>query len=95
MSVIDDFLKALDRFKWWRDLQGVPDLVARLERRIAALEAGKTLGDDREVCPFCRTGRLDLVDEKPDPAFDGGVVDQTWRCNDPACGRTHQQQSVR
>lgn len=40
------------------------------------------------VCPWCRAGRLEVIEETPDPNFGAlGVSSLTLRCDAPACGR--------
>lgn len=40
------------------------------------------------LCPWCGTGRLEVIEETPDPNFGAlGVSSRTLRCNAPACGR--------
>ena len=46
------------------------------------------LQDNRQTCAFCGKGKLVLIAERPDPNFGAlGVVEQTFRCNFPECGK--------
>lgn len=91
MSVVADVLAALDRLRWWNDLKHAPPKIAELEKRIAALEKAAQPADTREVCPFCRQGRFDLIDEMPDPMFgDVGVMRRTFVCS--VCRKTTSRQ---
>jgi len=82
MGMIDDIMKALDRWEVWRDLQQVPTKMEALERRIAELETklgGKWPGD---VCPYCgaqafRLERTDMLGKR-----------ETWKCGE--CAQTQE-----
>ena len=53
----------------------------------------RPIADDRETCRFCRIGKLDLVDSKPDPIFgDVGLKLETLKCNNAACSKTDERQ---
>jgi hypothetical protein len=40
------------------------------------------------VCPWCRAGHLEVIEETPDPNFGAlGVSSLTLRCDALACGR--------
>ena len=55
---------------------------------LRALIAKLALRDDRPTCPSCGKGKLVLISERPDPNFGAlGVVEQTLRCDNPACGK--------
>jgi hypothetical protein len=44
--------------------------------------------DDRPACEFCGQGKLDLIDERPDPIFGVlGVTCQTLKCDFLECGK--------
>jgi len=85
MGLLDDILKALDRHTVWKRLQGIPDEVDALQRRISDLEeklGGKWPAD---VCRFCgeRTVRLHWTY----PGIDAkGNVREDWLCT--ACEKT-------
>jgi hypothetical protein len=41
-----------------------------------------------EVCPTCGKGKLQVLDEVPDPTFGTlGVVQRTLKCDAPQCGQ--------
>ena len=44
--------------------------------------------EPRATCPWCGRGKIDLVEEKPDPIFGAlGVASRTLRCDAVDCGR--------
>lgn len=44
--------------------------------------------DDRPTCGWCKRGRLDLIEEKPDPIFGAlGMTVSTLKCDAPECGK--------
>jgi hypothetical protein len=44
--------------------------------------------DDRPTCRCCGQGRLELIDERPDPIFGAlGMTCQTLRCDFLECGK--------
>jgi len=44
--------------------------------------------DDRPACECCGQGKLDLIDERPDPIFGAlGMTCQTFRCDFLECGK--------
>ena len=60
------------------------DLLAELHVVAARL----ALREDRLVCGCCGTGRLVLIDERPDPNFAIlGLLRQTLKCDSPECGK--------
>lgn len=78
MGMIDDIMKALDRWEEWRLMRSLPVEFARLERRVAELEeklGGKWPAD---VCRFCgeRGMRLTRV-FGPDMK---GNMRESWNC---------------
>jgi hypothetical protein len=86
MGMLEDMLKALDRFPTWKRLQGIPDEVDALKEKLAALEeqlGGKSPAD---ICRFCgeRSARLYHVFPSTDLK---GNVRETWKCAAPGCGR--------
>lgn len=83
MSLVSDLLAALDRIPIWKRLQGVPEEVDSLKRRLADLE--EKLGDKwpPDVCKFCGERATRLSDAYPPD--DKGIVRQAWRCE--KCGQ--------
>jgi len=82
MGMIDDIMKALDRWDVWREMQALPAKWQSLEKRVAELE-GKLSGKwPPDVCKFCgeRAARLDSTS-----VLDKGKVQQLWKCQ--SCGR--------
>lgn len=61
MSLVDDVLKALDRFDWWRTLRALPDRMAALEARMAEIDAGRAPG----ACPKCGKGPMRVAEVEP------------------------------
>ena len=91
MSIVGDVLDALNKLPFFKELATLPKRVRALEEKLNM--AGAIAVDDRPVCPFCRTGRVNLIDEKPDPTFgDLGVKEQTLKCENPDCGKERKQQ---
>ena len=44
--------------------------------------------DDRPTCQCCGQGKLDLIDERPDPIFGAlGMSCQTLKCDFLECGK--------
>ena len=44
--------------------------------------------DDRPTCECCGQGRLELIDERPDPIFGVlGMTCQTLKCDFLECGK--------
>jgi hypothetical protein len=44
--------------------------------------------DDRSTCECCGQGKLDLIDERPDPIFAVlGMTCQTLKCDFLECGK--------
>ena len=78
MALLDDILKALDRWDLWRQITTTPERVESLERRVAELETklGETWPPD--VCTACGKRALrHSFDRGPDA---NGVVTQYWTC---------------
>jgi hypothetical protein len=47
-----------------------------------------TPAEHRATCPWCSRGRVDVVEETPDPIYGAlGMVTRTLRCDAPDCGR--------
>jgi hypothetical protein len=89
MSVFGELNELLNKIPVWKELLTLPARVKAIEDRLNL--AGAPVVDDRPVCPFCRKGRLDLVDEKPHRLLGRvGVMEQTLKCD--ACSKTRTQQ---
>ncbi len=77
MGLLDDILKAFDRWDEGKRMRATPDRVDALEKRVADLE--EKLGDEwpPDICKFCgeRAARLNYSS-----ANDKGKVVQRWRC---------------
>ena len=82
MGIVDDILKALDRIPIWKRLQGVPEEVDDLARRVAKLE--EKLGDKwpADVCKFCGERALRLANSFV--SHDHGKIENEWKCE--TCG---------
>ena len=90
MSALGELNDLLKLIPVWRDLVTLPARVRALEEKLGVDAA---ITDDRPVCGFCRSGKLDLIDEKPDDMFgDVGVMRHTLKCSDAACGKTTTRQ---
>ena len=83
MGMIDDIMKALDRWDIWRDVQKLPAKSEALERRVADIEQKLGSKWPPDVCKYCgeRAVRLN-TDRVPD---DKGKVHQVWHCT--ACDK--------
>ena len=56
------------------------------EQQAAAPKRGRR--DQRQPCEFCGQGKLDLIDERPDPIFGAlGMTCQTLKCDFIGCGK--------
>jgi hypothetical protein len=87
MGIIEDILKALDRIPGWARIQQMPDEVAGLKNRIAALEEALSNKHAPDFCRYCgvRASRLYHVfgsDAK-------GNVREEWHCGE--CDRTEER----
>jgi hypothetical protein len=55
--------------------------------RWQAMAAEPVPRDERRTCEHCGKGKLDLVDERPDPIFGLlGMTISTFKCSAPECG---------
>ncbi len=53
-----------------------------------AVAAKLSFHDDRLTCECCGQGKLDLIDERPDPIFGVlGMTCQTLKCDFLECGK--------
>ena len=53
-----------------------------------AVAAKRSRHDDRATCEGCGQGKLDLIDERPDPIFGAlGMTCQTLKCDFLECGK--------
>jgi hypothetical protein len=84
MGMIEDIMKALDRWDVWREVQQLPAKWVALEKRVEELE--RKLGEKHapDECKFCgaRAVRLNATlgpNEK-------GKIMQHWVCKD--CNKT-------
>jgi len=90
MGVIEDVIRALERIPAWRRLQELPDHVARLEQRVAELEAQLKPGAGK--CPKCGAMEFMVQASGPAPAPWGalGVLEDKMRCGN--CGHSEARQ---
>src|ERR1700675_3702626 len=77
MGMIDDVMKALDRWEVWREIQALPPKWLALEKRVVDLE--EKLGDKwpPDVCKFSGERAVRLTHAR---AGDKGNVHQNWQC---------------
>jgi hypothetical protein len=55
---------------------------------LPAVAAKLSPHDDRPTCECCCQGKLDLIDERPDPIFGAlGMTYQTLKCDFLECGK--------
>lgn len=78
MGLIDDVMKALDRWEVWRDVQALPAKQIALEKRVAKLEdllAGKAPAD---YCRHCgkRAARYQRT------VGSAGAKMEVWKCEE-------------
>jgi hypothetical protein len=86
MSMFDELEALLNRLPLWKQLVTLPARVRAIEERLNMVKG--PMVDDRQLCRFCRIGKPYLIDTKPDPLFDEvGVKRETFKCDNPACGR--------
>lgn len=89
--MLGELNELLKQIPVWRELVTLPARVRAIEQRLGMTGAEPL--DDRPLCAFCRKGRLDLIDEKPDPILgDLGVKQLTLKCDDAGCRRTTSRQ---
>jgi hypothetical protein len=56
--------------------------------KLHAAAAKPSLHDDRPTCECCGQGKLDLIEERPDPLFGVlGMTCQTLKCDSRECGK--------
>lgn len=88
MSLLDDVLKALDRWQEWKRMREAPGRIDELEKRMAALEKvpPEKSGD---TCPYCGKPafRLFKQEERRLGRLLAGFT-ETWKCGE--CGQTKQ-----
>jgi hypothetical protein len=82
MGMLEDVMKALDRWPLWKRIQGLPDELEQLRERIESLERrlAPATGDQ---CPRCREMTFRLVDTKPLPGPVGalGAMQDHFHCS--------------
>jgi hypothetical protein len=84
MAVIGEITELLRRWNVWKRVEGAPERIDALERRVAELEAKLASRPLAEACPICETGEMKVKAVKAHPTF--GV---TLQCN--ACGHSEEQ----
>lgn len=89
MSMLGELNELLKQIPVWRELVTLPARVRALEERLGV--AGAIPVDDRATCRYCRTGKLDVKNSRPDPVFgDVGIKLETLQCD--GCGKTDERQ---
>lgn len=88
MSLLDDVLRALDRWEEWRRMRAAPDQIEELRQRIAALE--EKLGDRRpdDHCPKC--GRRSFGVIRYHKALANHPAVRVYKCKHTECGYVEQ-----
>ncbi|WP_299864457.1 hypothetical protein [uncultured Hoeflea sp.] len=90
MISVSDILKLLDKIPQWKALGELPDRMAVMEERLAALEANSKSGDAPDPCPACGA-QLAFKGERPDPVMGVvGIKERSFACAD--CGYTTERQ---
>ena len=66
MGILEDVIKALERIPSWKRLATVPDELAALQARVAALELRGALATGQR-CPKCGVMAYALHESRPEP----------------------------
>lgn len=83
MAVLSEILAALNAWPKWKALNEIPEKVAELERRLAALERGRA--PDVPLCPACQRVMTFIIERpEPEPWGSAGARERVWRCS---CGQ--------
>ncbi len=91
MIGVKDVLAVLDKVSIWKVLQGLPDRVAELERRVAELEAKPKAKGNR--CPSCGEFTFRIVKSEKDKIFGNlGGTNNTFECSE--CGHSEEKIST-
>lgn len=85
MSLLDDILKALDRWKEWKDMRAAPARITELEARVESVESelGDTSGG--HLCEHCGSRRIRPTGTRPTtkrPLALAGVLEIRYKCKD-------------
>lgn len=82
MGILEDVIKALERIPAWKRVTALPDEIAQLRARVAALEA-KLAPATGDACPKCRTRNFTLTESRraPPPWGEAGAMEDVWRCS--------------
>lgn len=83
MLSVKDMTNLLELIPLWKQLKTLPDRVADLERKFAAIEQQPSIQHDD--CPKCHQPTLELTDSQLDPTFGVlGVYQYQYCCS--SCG---------
>ncbi|WP_133245663.1 hypothetical protein [Candidatus Phycosocius bacilliformis] len=79
-------MNVLIKMAEWQKIVALAERVPELEKRIAALEAGRNPPKSKFSCAVCGAA-AQVVSEKPHPTFHPfGDKQLTVKCNNPNCG---------
>ena len=89
MSLLDDVLKALDRWEEWRAMRAAPERVKALEKRGKALE--DQLGDSAggNCCEHCGSRNIRRTGSRSASGGLGslGAREYRYKCLEEDCGK--------
>lgn len=87
---VSDILKLLDQIPIWKQLKALPQQIADLQTRVAALEKQIVERPAAERCPMCETGILKTLKVTPHPVMgDVGLQERHLTCE--SCGHTEKR----
>ncbi len=82
MLTINELIKLLEKAPLWKRHAPLPDKVAELECRVAALETHLADRTSGAYCEHCGSGNVKRIGAVPDPAFGDVFGDKLpkYRC---------------
>jgi hypothetical protein len=75
--MLEDFLKALDRWSEWKDMRAAPARIDALAKRVEELEAKLGGKWPPDVCKYCGERAARMSFSSPEPK---GIARQEWTC---------------